>query len=104
MMTTTLPVQKSKTKPQRPYAVIVHNDDIHTFGYVIDCFMKVFGYSKEKSIELATTIHESGLAIVWSGSLEVAELKKEQIESMGPDHNAIRKCEAPLKVSIEQLP
>ena len=34
----------AKPKKQPPYAVIVLNDDEHSFPYVIDTFSKVFGY------------------------------------------------------------
>ena len=33
----------AKPKVQPPYAVVVLNDDEHSFQYVIDTFMKVFG-------------------------------------------------------------
>jgi ATP-dependent Clp protease adaptor protein ClpS len=97
------PKEKTKVKQQPPYAVVVYNDDVHTFDYVINCFMKVFGYDARKCLKLATEIHEQGRAIVWSGALEVAELKKEQIEGMGPDHMATKPCKEPLKVELEPL-
>lgn len=95
--------EETKTKRQPPYAVVVLNDDVHTFGYVIACFQKVFGYDLRKSGKLAMTIHEQGRAVVWTGALEVAELKKEQIESMGPDYEAVKKCDWPLGVVLEPL-
>jgi ATP-dependent Clp protease adaptor protein ClpS len=94
----------AKPKKQPPYAVIVHNDDLHTFQYVIETFTKVFGYPLGKGYALALEIHCSGRAIVWSGSLEVAELKRDQIRSAGPDFYAIRKVDFPLGVTIEPLP
>lgn len=96
----------SKTKPkvQPPYAVIVHNDDQHTFEYVIDTFAKVFGYPFEKGFLLANQIHTEGKAIVWSGTLEVAELKRDQIRSAGPDFFASEKVDFPLSVTVEPLP
>ena len=45
-----------KPKPQPPYAVIVLNDDLHTFPYVIETFQKVFGYPAEKGHQLAEEI------------------------------------------------
>lgn len=86
-----------------PYAVIVLNDNHHTFEYVIMAFQKVFGYNLEKGKQLATTIHEEGRAIVWSGAKEVAELKKEQIESVGPDIFARKRVDWPLGVELEPL-
>ena len=104
-LTPTLPIieDEIRIKKQPPYAVIVINDDIHTFEYVINCFQKVFGYNLQKSGQLAMRIHTEGRAIVWTGSLEVAELKKNQIEGMGPDHKALKKCDFPLGVELEPL-
>ena len=93
-----------KPKAQPPYAVVVHNDDQHSFQYVIDTFMEVFGYPLEKSYSLALQIHTEGRGIVWSGVREVAELKRDQIRSAGPDFYAEKKIEFPLGVIIEPLP
>jgi ATP-dependent Clp protease adaptor protein ClpS len=94
----------SKPKPLPPHAVVVLNDDLHTFQYVIEVFTKVFGYSVEKSFLLAKEIHEQGRSIVWSGSKEVAELKRDLIRSAGPDIYASQKVEFPLGVVVEPLP
>lgn len=94
--------EKPKTLP--PYAVIVEDDDQHTFEYVMEVFQKVFGYSVEKVFKLAEEIHTKGEALVWSGSKEVAELKYELIRSAGPDVYASKKVEFPLSVRIEPMP
>ena len=85
----------AKPKTQPPYAVIVFNDDQHSFPYVIETFMKVFGYELEKSRSLAVEIHNQGKGVVWSGSREVAELKRDQIRSAGPDFYAAQKVDFP---------
>jgi len=95
---------EAKPKKQPPYAVVVLNDDLHTFQYVVETFTKVFGYSAEKSYVLAVKIHNQGRGIVWSGSLEVAELKRDQLRSAGPDFHAVEKVDFPLGVLIEPLP
>ena len=94
----------AKPKKQPPYAVVVFNDDLHTFDYVIETFRKVFGYPTEKCLSLALDIHKAGRSIVWSGALEVAELKRDQIRSAGPDFYAKPKVDFPLNVTIEPLP
>ena len=94
----------AKPKVQPPYAVVVLNDDEHSFQYVIDTFMKVFGYPLEKSYSLALQIHTEGKAIVWSGTREVAELKRDQIRSAGPDFYGEKKVDFPLGMTIEPLP
>jgi ATP-dependent Clp protease adaptor protein ClpS len=101
--TRTLPdfEEETRTRRQPPYAVVVLNDDDHTFDYVIQTFMKVFNYEFEKCFKLAQMIHEEGRAIVWVGSLEVAELKRDQIKSAGPDHWSTKKVTWPLGVELE---
>lgn len=102
----TAPTERPDTKlrHQPPYAVVVLNDHDHTFDYVIAGFQKVFGYNLEKCITLAKAIHNDGRTVVWTGSLEVAELKKEQIESLGPDQWAPKVVNYPLGVELEPLP
>ena len=94
----------AKPRKQPPYAVVVLNDEEHTFEYVIETLMKVFGYPHEKSFALTLQVHNAGKAIVWSGSREVAELKRDQIRSAGPDFYAGTKVDFPLGVTIEPLP
>src|SRR5688500_7617819 len=47
---------KNKPKRQPPYAVIVENDDDHTYQYVILGLCKVCGHSVEKAFKLASDI------------------------------------------------
>ena len=94
----------SKPKILPPYGVIVLNDDLHTFDYVIETFQKVFGYQADKAVHLAAQIHTTGRGLVWSGSKEVAELKCDQIRGAGPDLYAFNKVEFPLGAYIEPLP
>jgi ATP-dependent Clp protease adaptor protein ClpS len=93
-----------KTKKQPPYAVVVFNDEVHTFLYVVETFQKVFGYPLEKCQTLTMQIHLAGKGVVWSGPLEVAELKRDQIRAVGPDCYAGKKVDFPLGVTIEPLP
>jgi ATP-dependent Clp protease adaptor protein ClpS len=107
--TVTLPppardTENTKPKTLPPYAVIVEDDDKHTFEYVMEVFQKVFGYSVEKVFKLAEEIHTNGESVVWSGSKEVAELKYELIRSAGPDVYSSTKVEFPLGVRIEPMP
>jgi ATP-dependent Clp protease adaptor protein ClpS len=98
--------EKDKTRPktQPPYAVIVENDDFHTFTYVIEVLQKVFGYDVQKGFLLAAEIDATGQAIVWSGALELAELKRDQIRGFGPDLYAMKPVTFPLGARVEKLP
>jgi ATP-dependent Clp protease adaptor protein ClpS len=86
-----------------PYAVIVLNDEVHTFPYVIETLQKVFGYGWFKAMLLTVKIHTRGRASVWTGPLEVAEFKRERIVGFGPDVYALRRVEFPLGCEIEPL-
>ncbi len=94
----------AKPKKQPPYAVVLFNDDEHSFQYVVETLIKVFGYPLERSYALTLEVHNEGKGIVWSGSREVAELKRDQIRSAGPDFYALQKVDFPLGVTIEPLP
>ena len=106
MVVTKKPAPKSKSEPKKqpPYAVIVENDDLHTYEYVVEGLMKVCGHSKQRAYLLAVEIDNRGRALVWSGTKELAELKCEQIRGLGPDYYAPQPVTFPLGVYIEALP
>jgi ATP-dependent Clp protease adaptor protein ClpS len=92
-----------RTKRQPPYAVILHNDDINTCEFVVGVLQKVFGYTLEKCVQLMFEAHHTGRSVIWSGSLEVAELKADQIHACGPDPDTKDRGAEPLRVSLEPL-
>jgi ATP-dependent Clp protease adaptor protein ClpS len=68
----------------RAWRVIVLNDDHNTFQGVAFALSNVLpGVSYEHGIELASRIHETGQAIVWSGERETAELYWTQLQDFG---------------------
>jgi len=108
IVTTTKPApatnpSKPKTKRQPQYTVIVLNDDLHTFDYVIEALSRVCGHSLEQAHRLAVEIDSKGLAAVWTGAMEVAELKRDQILGFGPDVYARTPVTFPLGCYIEPL-
>ena len=95
-----------KTPPGRPkrYAVVVQDDDEHTFPYVVEVLRKVCGHKKEEAEKLTRRIDTTGRAIVWTGPLEVAELKRDQIVEFGPDTHPKVPVTFPLGVVLEPIP
>lgn len=94
------------TRPRRQphFAVIIENDDYHTFAYVIEAVEMVCGLSTERAYQLVLEAHTKGRAAVWTGALEVAELKRDQLRGFGPDLYASRPVTFPLGVTVEPLP
>jgi ATP-dependent Clp protease adaptor protein ClpS len=102
--TATTPEKKTKesveTKRQPPYNVILHNDDDHSFEYVILMLKELFGYPEEKGFQMAEEVHTKGKVIVCTTSLERAELKRDQIHAHGPDPR-IDRCQGSMTATIE---
>jgi ATP-dependent Clp protease adaptor protein ClpS len=68
----------------RPWLVIVLNDNHNTFEGVAFSLSSVLpGVDYDKGMKLADSIHSTGLAIVWSGQQEPAELYWEQLKGHG---------------------
>lgn len=94
------PIVENKNKTIPPYGIIVYNDNDHTFDYVIEGLIKVCKHSVQKAEQLAIEIHKNGKALVWSGSKELAELKDEQLRSLGIDNYGSKPVKYPLKTTI----
>jgi ATP-dependent Clp protease adaptor protein ClpS len=64
--------------------VIVCNDNHNTFDHVAATLARVVpGTSLERGYAIADRIHNSGLAVVWTGPQEPAELYWEQLRDAG---------------------
>ena len=66
------------------WRVVVLNDDHNTFDHVARTLARVIpGVSVQHGYTIADRIHNRGLAVVWSGPLEVAELYWELLHDAG---------------------
>jgi ATP-dependent Clp protease adaptor protein ClpS len=66
------------------WKVIVRNDNHNTFDHVAATLARICpGVSLEQGYALADRIHNTGLAIVWAGEQERAELYWEQLRDAG---------------------
>ena len=66
------------------WRVIVRNDDHNTFDGVANALARTLpGVTVEQGYAFADRIHNSGLAIVWSGHREQAEHYWEQLAGAG---------------------
>jgi len=66
------------------WRVIVLNDDHNTFDGVAFALARVLpGVTFERGLALADRIHTKGLAVVWTGHREQAELYWSQLEAFG---------------------
>ena len=71
--------------------MIVRNDDHNTFDHVAHTLAGTIpGVTWTQGYAIADRIHNSGLAIVWSGHLEPAEHYWEQLVDAGPHDGTAR--------------
>lgn len=94
---------ETETRRQPPYNVIIVNDEEHTFDYVIELLCKVFRHSVKTAQEMTWRIHLTGRAVVFTTHKELAELKRDQVLSYGPDPR-MSISKGPLDCYIEPAP
>jgi ATP-dependent Clp protease adaptor protein ClpS len=84
--TTVLPRPADPITKKAPlYHVILHDDDQHTYEYVIAMLMRLFGKSQGQAFRHACEVDSAGVTIVETTTLERAELKRDQIRAFGRD-------------------
>lgn len=91
------------TKRPPRYAVVLHNDDVNGFGFVVDTLRRVFGYGTPKAFWLTLRAHCTGRSVVWVGVFEVAEFKAERLSTFGTDPDRLGAGTPHLGVTLEPL-
>jgi len=93
--TVTEPVTDSETKLSPLYRVLIHNDDITPFDFVIGVLQSVFALSGRDAVAVTTRAHVTGIAYVTTLSYEEAKYR------VGKAHSMARAAGFPLTFSIE---
>lgn len=63
--------------------VVVFNDDVNTFDWVIECLMDLCDHTVQQAEQLSLLIHFKGRANVKSGSLEMVKFIKDALIERG---------------------
>jgi ATP-dependent Clp protease adaptor protein ClpS len=71
------------TDLEKPYQIIVWNDEVNTFEWVIVTLMEVCGHSEEQAEQCALLIHTQGKYAVKNGSFKELKPKCEAITDRG---------------------
>ncbi len=82
------------------YHVILLDDDDHTYDYVIEMLVDIFGHTVRKAYEMACEVDAKKRVIVDTTHKERAEHKKQQIESYGADWR-MPACKGSMSATIE---
>jgi ATP-dependent Clp protease adaptor protein ClpS len=63
--------------------LVVYNDDVNTFQWVIECFIEVLQHSFEQAEQLSLLIHFKGKAIVKTDTYDALKPKKDALIERG---------------------
>lgn len=85
----------TETRLAPRWRVVLHNDDVTTFEFVVGLLVVLFQKEPEEALRLTHEVHTTGAAVVAVTTQERAELYVEQVHSMA------RPRGFPLAASIE---
>jgi len=63
--------------------LIVYNDDVNTFDWVIKCFMEICNFTFDQSEQLSMIIHFKGKATIKSGTVQKLRPIKDALVDRG---------------------
>ncbi len=79
-------VQRQAATLQEPlYNLVLFDDDEHSYAYVIEMMVNLFGMTQQEGFDIAYLVDHNGEAIVKTCGFEEALIGKEKIQGYGPD-------------------
>lgn len=81
--------------------VVLLDDNMHTYDYVIEMLQKIFGYNLEKAFLMALEVDNRKRVIVATCSFERAEARQQQIHDYGPDWRILG-CKGSMRAVLEK--
>lgn len=90
---------KEEIKYSPRYQIIFYNNDKTPFDFVIATLITFLHHNKESAYKVTKEIHEEGKGVVFINSLELCELKYEQVKEFCKFSR-----EKFLKYNIEEVP
>ncbi len=74
-----VPVREIKEKIVDEKFLILHNDDVHTFDYVIDALVDICNHGYEQATQCTMLVHYKGKCDVKKGGYETLKPMKEAL-------------------------
>jgi len=93
-------VQEEEISLIPQFHVVLLDDNDHTYDYVIEMLTQLFGHSEEVAYRMACEVDSRGRVIVETSYKERAELRRDQIQSYGPDWRMPR-CKGSMSAIVE---
>lgn len=67
----------------KPFTLILHNDDHSTFDWVINCLIRICNHNVESATQIAYIVHYKGKSEVRRGELNKLTIMKERLVDCG---------------------
>ncbi len=93
-------IEDTDRELDRPYHLVLLDDDSHTYPYVVAMVGAIFGYSREKGFAIACVVDSQGQAILMTGPRDEVELKQQLVHAFGPDP-FMEQCAGSMTAIIE---
>ncbi|HEX7622488.1 MAG TPA: ATP-dependent Clp protease adaptor ClpS [Anaeromyxobacteraceae bacterium] len=92
-----IPKARTAKKVAKPplFKVLLHNDDFTTMEFVVEVLQTVFHHDIVGATRIMLHIHQRGVGVAGTYSMEIAETKAEKVMSMA------REAEYPLLCTVE---
>lgn len=100
LRTTTRTQTREQPDFAEQWAVVLLDDDDHSYEYVIEMMQKIFSHKLERAFKIAQKVDADGRAVCMVTHKELAELKQEQVHSYGKDFR-IDSCAGAMSSIIE---
>ena len=71
------PIKSSKRKVLKEYYLVLHNDNVHTFDYVINALIDICGHAHEQAAQCTIIAHYKGKCDIKKGVFETLKQMKE---------------------------
>ena len=73
------PVEDHKADISDEYFLILHNDDVHSFDYVIDALMDICDHEYDQAAQCTYIVHYKGKCDVKKGNFEKLKYLKDAL-------------------------
>ena len=83
--TKNVPFNKTQENVENEHFLIVHNDDYHTFDFVIEALIDVCGHEFEQATQCTYIIHHKGKCDVKKGEFDRLKSMKDALILRGLD-------------------
>jgi ATP-dependent Clp protease adaptor protein ClpS len=77
------PSGNNSNLPDERYILLLHNDNIHSFEYVIEALIAICSHKYEQAVQCTLIAHYKGCCDIKKGNLKILSRMKEALTKKG---------------------